>query len=405
MTTESILQRMRELVDEMESMETAQSQFQTGDLVSFDDGGDQLVGLVEAFDDETLTVRVQAQHGPEFEPTDDVRTVRYEDASSYSDIDEEPDEDAARENPDENATEQGHEENNMPEDPDDEEVPKGAWVVFNTEAGLTTGLVQSVANGKCTLEVYEPVEGLYEPTGVVLEHRMSDLRVRKDSPDVAPRKMMVKINDLVYDEDEKVGHIKGYASTYGNVDLGGDVVTKGAFTQTLFHKKNKVKLFLDHHYRVSDVAGIAHLTDDEKGLALDGELPIEIPSVKEVHDKIKFLIDRGEEMGLSIGYDIVKAKMRDDGVRELKEISLGEVSLTPFPMNTESTIYSAKARKIAYLSKKSIWQKIVPNTKKTDAPVGNQLSQDDVTSLVNETVTFIKNLNNNETRRTQVRVS
>lgn len=382
-TKESILQRMRDLVEEMEAIETAQSQFQTGDLVTFTDDGSELVGLVEAYDDVTLTVRVQAVHGEELEPTDDVRSIPYEEATPYP---------------------KGDEPNEEPDEPNEEEAPveeektavKGDWVCFNTKEGLVSGRVESVDDGKCSIEVYQLVGSEYEPTGIIVKHDISDIMVRKTGLPVVPRKLMVKLNDLSFEDEEKVGHIKGYASTYGNVDLGGDVVTKGAFTQTLYHKKGRVKLFLDHYYRVKDVAGLAYLSDDEKGLKLDGELPIHIASVKEVHDKIKFLAERGEDMGLSIGYEIVKAKMRDDGVRELKEISLGEVSITPFPMNTEATILDAKARKIGYIAKKAIWQKVVPETKPTDAPVGNQLSQGDITSLVDETKTFIQTLKSHE---------
>lgn len=388
-TKDSILNRMRELVDEMEAVETAQSQFQTGDLVTFQDDGSELVGLVEAYDDVTLTVRVQAVHGEELEPTDDVRSIPYEEASPYPKQEGETENEPA---PDDDPDPDPDQE---PTDEEEEETPptKGAWVCFNTPEGLVTGRIVDAKGDDCNIEVYQSLGNEHEPTGVIVTHKADDVMVRRTEPTVAPRTLMVKINDLSFDgEDEKVGHIKGYASTYGNVDLGGDMVMKGAFTQTLYHKKNRVKLFLDHYYRVKDVAGLAYLQDDEKGLALSGELPIHIPSVKEIHDKIKFLNERGEDMGLSIGYDIVKAKMRDDGVRELKEIALGEVSITPFPMNTEATILNAKARKIGYQAKKSVWRKIVRETKTTDAPVGNQLSQGDITSLVTDTATFIQTL-------------
>jgi HK97 family phage prohead protease len=155
----------------------------------------------------------------------------------------------------------------------------------------------------------------------------------------------MKASEEVNDEDQKVGVIEGYASTYGNTDLGGDVVEKGAFKQTLKHKGGIVPLLLDHGYKTQDVAGLAILEDDEKGLYMKAEMPLDIPEIQNAYRKIKFMIDRGGKMGLSIGYDTVKAMPGDDGVRKLKELALHEVSITPFPMNTEAQIMAAKARK------------------------------------------------------------
>jgi phage head maturation protease len=45
--------------------------------------------------------------------------------------------------------------------------------------------------------------------------------------------------------------------------------------------------------------------------------------------------------GLSIGYDTVRSSMKD-GTRQLLELKLFEVSLTPFPMNELATVTSVK---------------------------------------------------------------
>jgi HK97 family phage prohead protease len=106
-------------------------------------------------------------------------------------------------------------------------------------------------------------------------------------------------------------------------------------------------LLLDHGYKTTDIAGIAFLEDDEKGLYLKAEMPLDIPEVANAYKKTKFMIERGGKMGLSIGYDTVKALPGEDGTRRLKELALHEVSITPFPMNTEAQIMAAKARKSA----------------------------------------------------------
>ena len=46
---------------------------------------------------------------------------------------------------------------------------------------------------------------------------------------------------------EQEGVFKGYASTFGNVDNGNDIVAKGAFTKSLAERPaNKVKLLSQH---------------------------------------------------------------------------------------------------------------------------------------------------------------
>jgi HK97 family phage prohead protease len=175
--------------------------------------------------------------------------------------------------------------------------------------------------------------------------------------------------EVKMDEDEKVGIIEGFASTYGNVDLGGDVVEKGAYTQTLKHKGGKVPLLLDHDYRTSAIAGIGYLEDSPEGLKLRGEMPLDVPEVANAYRKIKFLADRGMKMGLSIGYETIKSIQGDNGVRRLKELSLHEVSITPFPMNTEAVIMSAKAKKFREYAETNVRQA------QQDAPEGNPIGE------------------------------
>jgi HK97 family phage prohead protease len=390
---DSILQRMKELVEEIEQAETAQSQFQTGDIVSFQYEGTELIGLIEAYDDETMTVRVQAVTGDDLQPTDDVRTIPYDSASKYPKVDNpepEGDEAPAEDTPDEDAPEEDQ------EPKDEKAISEGLWVEFNSKAGKVMGIVNNDLGDNCEIEVYKSVKDVHEATGVLVTHLKKDVALcERQDYEIAPLRLMAKLSDFTIGMPEQadsadVGVIKGLASTYGNVDLGGDVVTKGAFTQTLNHKNGRVKMYFDHSYRVKDIAGVAFLKDSENGLMLEGDMPLTVRDVKEGYEKIKFLAERGERMGLSIGYNIKKSRMREDGVRELKEIALEEVSITPFPMNTEALIYSAKARKIGYQAQKSAWQTIVQETK-SDAPeAGNQLSQGELKSLVDEIATFIQ---------------
>jgi len=250
------------------------------------------------------------------------------------------------------------------------------------------------------IEVYERVEGGWRPSGVMVGHKAGVLS-KIEPLEIAElkRRILAKFKSLEAKveeaEDMKIGVIEGMASTYGNTDLGGDVVEKGAFKQTLNHSK-VVPLLLDHNYTTAGVAGVAELEDTEKGLMLKAEMPLDVPEVAAAYRKIKFMIDKGSRMGLSIGYDPVKTEPGEDGTRKLKEIALHEVSVTPFPMNTEAQIMSAKANRMKSKSKQYLWQtlkkEMMPDEemaememeKENDTPNGNQKQQDAMKALVEQ---------------------
>ena len=249
-------------------------------------------------------------------------------------------------------------------------------------------LEASEDNPAALIEVYERAEGGWTASGVMVGHRFDALTKTDDLETVdAPKsRIMAKVKelDIEIDEDAKTGYIEGYASTYGNTDLGGDVVEKGAFKQTLNHKEGIVPLLLDHGYNSRDVAGVARLEDRDKGLYMKAEMPLDVPEVQAAYNRIKFLMDRGVKMGLSIGYDTVKSEPGPDGTRRLKELALHEISITPFPMNTEAMITAAKNRKSNLERKRRAWQ--TPARKKTapapnDAPKGSPDLRDALVAL------------------------
>jgi phage head maturation protease len=108
------------------------------------------------------------------------------------------------------------------------------------------------------------------------------------------------------------------------------------------------------------------------------------PSVASVYGKIKMMADNGLKMGVSIGYQTVKSEPAENGVRRLKELALHEISITPFPMNTEATITAAKTRKAKYAAKADVWSKIVTRRKAVTQ------TQDATPALVAELKTILK---------------
>jgi hypothetical protein len=128
--------------------------------------------------------------------------------------------------------------------------------------------------------------------------------------------------------------VEGYASTFGNVDDGEDMVMKGAFTDTL-KSGPKVRFLMSHDPRL--VLGLPKkLKEDSKGLF--GSLKISKTQLGS--DTHQLLLD-GAIDSFSIGY---RAREWDivDEVRRLKKIELYEISLVPIPMNREAAVTNVK---------------------------------------------------------------
>jgi hypothetical protein len=136
------------------------------------------------------------------------------------------------------------------------------------------------------------------------------------------------------------GIFTGMASTYNNIDLGGDIVDPGAFTRTLGHKGGQVPILFAHDSR--QPIGLGRLTDTQKGLAIEGELAMEVAKAREAFALMKKNVLRG----LSIGFDTVRDTVTN-GVRHLQELKLYEVSVCVFPMNENATVTGVKTRDAA----------------------------------------------------------
>jgi HK97 family phage prohead protease len=155
--------------------------------------------------------------------------------------------------------------------------------------------------------------------------------------------------------DENTGTIEGFASTFGNVDYGSDVIMPGAFARTLENNKGRFPILLDHC--PWDPAGYnTEAEETDKGLRVKGELKLFDPKVRQRFELMKLSLDVECPMGLSIGYRAIQYDYVQMGpvgqertVRRLKEIQLFEYSPVMFPMNDEAGITGAKAAAMATL--------------------------------------------------------
>lgn len=133
------------------------------------------------------------------------------------------------------------------------------------------------------------------------------------------------------------GTFEGLLSPYGNVDQGGDVVEKGAFTASLKQNGDTVPMLWQH--KQDCPIGDLTLDDREDGLWCRGRLLLDIAEGLKAYTLLKAKIIKG----LSIGYETIKAQTIN-GVRHLKELRLYEGSVVTFPMNILANVTSVKAR-------------------------------------------------------------
>jgi HK97 family phage prohead protease len=163
-----------------------------------------------------------------------------------------------------------------------------------------------------------------------------------------PRKQMVvegmHLKVIMGDKEFPGGTVEGFANAFNNVDFQGEVVKPGAFKRTIqaFKKSKKGLPFMDNH-RIfggtdSVIGRVFELREEKKGLffkAFFSSSPAAQVVRTKIHEKV---LD-----SLSIGFNIVKRKVRKDGVVELLELKLREVSVVVFPANELATVSDVKA--------------------------------------------------------------
>lgn len=336
-TPQVLIDQLVDMADNYDILATTDTPYKIGQAVKFTQEGTEYAGLIEDDVDGVYTVRVQAVAGNEFEPTDKVLFLQAEELELY---------------------EKGY--------------VVGMQVKWNSDAGLTNGTIVSLSDQTIGVEVYAG-EQVFEPTRVIVDLPYESVSHTKFESKESKQKLLCKMENvsLIIDEEKNIGVLEGWGSTYGNVDLGGDTVEKGAYTQTLRHKNGRVQAFFDHGWSVPTMAGVSYMEDKDEGLWVRTELPLEATDVKDAFIKIKFAIDSGVNPGFSIGYNPIKYKINADGTRTLKEIALEEMTITPFPMDTHARILEARAKSISYKAMQTKWATI------TDAPKqGNQANQD-----------------------------
>ena len=137
------------------------------------------------------------------------------------------------------------------------------------------------------------------------------------------------------------GVIIGLASTFGNVDLDGDVIERGAFTKSLgrITSGERTMAMLDHHRMDRPIGKWTDYRETERGLEVTGKLTMGVERARELYALAK----DGALGGMSIGFRTVKDRYdRDKGARVIEEVDLLEVSLVSIPANPSAKIEAVK---------------------------------------------------------------
>lgn len=144
------------------------------------------------------------------------------------------------------------------------------------------------------------------------------------------------------------GSFAGYGSIFGNIDAYGDVVAKGAFSQSLesWKASGKYPPMLLQHGMAEDGLPVGKWTlmrEDDKGLYVEGRL---INMDTERGKSIYGALSEGVLDGLSIGYRVREFSQRtraEEPRRTLKAVDLVELSIVTMPANDKARISSVKS--------------------------------------------------------------
>jgi len=141
-----------------------------------------------------------------------------------------------------------------------------------------------------------------------------------------------------------IGTIKGYASTYGNVDRSNDVILEGAFDQSIQDYKNKnrpVKVYYQHNTYDMPIGGIKpeNIYSDKKGLFVTMDINKNVQRGNEVYELAK----QGVLSDMSIGFNVDNYDYQKDGVRCLKNLTWWETSIVGEPANVDAKVTEVKS--------------------------------------------------------------
>jgi HK97 family phage prohead protease len=153
--------------------------------------------------------------------------------------------------------------------------------------------------------------------------------------------------------DDGEWEVAGYPSVWDVVDLGNDVVHKGAFAKTL-GDGGRVRFLFGHDHR-SVLGAPLDLKEDDQGLF--GRFRI---SKTRLGEEVRTLLKDGALDSFSIGYRARDWRFDEKDVRHLSGIDLLEVSVVAVPMLPRALVTGVKGGPdgAAGLPFDALWQQL-----------------------------------------------
>ena len=145
----------------------------------------------------------------------------------------------------------------------------------------------------------------------------------------------VNVHDIKLD-----GSFSGYASVFGAVDQGNDMVASGAFANSLKNRKSNAVRMLFQHDPDEPIGCWKKIIEDEKGLYVEGKITRGVRRSEEVLE----LMRSGALDGLSIGFKTKRARVNPaTKIRTILAADLWEISVVTFPLLEEARIETVKS--------------------------------------------------------------
>lgn len=172
------------------------------------------------------------------------------------------------------------------------------------------------------------------------------------SADAIMRRCETKHVDLTLDAVESDGSFSGYASLFGRMDMGKDIVEAGAFAKSLRTRGTAGIRMLFQHDPNQPIGAWTQLKEDARGLFVRGRLATGVERAREVLS----LMRGGALDGLSIGFRTIRAqKDAAKGARRILEADLWEISIVTFPMLPEARVETVKGRRLPTIREFECW--------------------------------------------------
>lgn len=157
-----------------------------------------------------------------------------------------------------------------------------------------------------------------------------------------------RIKTLKDADGTPTGEVTAVVSAFGNVDLVGDRVVKGAFAKTLQDFKDSgspIPMIWSHDWSnpMSHIGSwdAAKAVETDEGLELTGT--VFINDGNPIADQAYKLMEKQLVREFSFAYDVIQEQSAKDGANELLELALIEAGPTLKGANSETRLVAAKA--------------------------------------------------------------